>query len=615
MLTLAMAERRRASSRRPAEPRYGDLEADEGRAASTANAEVARLFAEIGDILEIKGEPPYRYNAYRTAARSVGNASERLEVLFEQGRLRELYGVGSALEGRIVEYLKTGRMQSHEDVRRDFPVALASLLQIPGLGPGRARAVYQELGISTLPDLEDAARSGRLRDVPGFGPKAIDTLVHGLEQLKQRSARGLISDAWAAFAQIRAALRDDAEDADAARLAVVGSVRRMQDTVGGLDLLAGRDTAEEAEQVLETIATLPNLVQVLDRSADEVSVQLYGGLEVRLMVVPPETWGSALIWYTGSRGHVARLEERALERGWRLSPLGLEDDATGQLLERQREAAIYERLGMAWVPPELREDEGEIEAAASGSLPKLVELGDIRGDLHTHTNWTDGTQPLEDMARAAQSKGYAYMALTDHTQNLAMTRGLTPERLEEQRALVNRLNKKMAPFVVLLGTEMDILMDGQLDFSDDLLRSLDYVSASVHTGFRQGREVMTQRMLRAISNPLVNTLNHPHGRIIRRREGYEVDMQAVVERAAALGCALELNATPDRLDLNGTWARRAQQLAARFTISSDAHSVQELDFMQFGVASARRGWLTAADVLNTLPLEELKAQLAARRRA
>jgi DNA polymerase (family 10) len=586
-----------------------DTDLDESSAATSANAEVARLFAEIGDILEIKGEPPYRYNAYRTGARSVGGAPERLDVLFEQGRLRELRGVGAALAAKIVEYLKTGRIEFHDQVRRDFPVALASLLQVPGLGPGKARAIYQDLGISTLPDLEEAARSGRLREVPGFGPKAVGTLLQSLEQLKQRSSRGLISEAWEAFAQIRDVVGEE-------HLAVVGSVRRMQDTVGGLDLLAGRDDADAAEEVLQAIASLPNLVQVLDRSADEISVQLYGesgGLEVRLSIVPRDAWGSSLVWYTGSRAHVLRLEALARQRGWELSSLGLEDSATGKLLERQHEAAIYERLRLAWVPPELREDEGEIEAAQSGSLPKLVELGDIRGDLHTHTNWTDGTETLEDMARTARARGYEYMALTDHTQNLAMTRGLTPERLEEQRALVKRVNQKLAPFVVLHGTEMDILMDGQLDFPDDLLRSLDYVSASVHTGFRQAREVMTERMLRAISNPLVNTLNHPHGRIIRRRDGYAVDMQAVVERAASIGCALELNATPDRLDLNGTWARRGLQLGARFTVSSDAHNLKELEFMQFGVASARRGWLTAQDVLNTRPLDELRQLLAARR--
>jgi DNA polymerase (family X) len=354
---------------------------------------------------------------------------------------------------------------------------------------------------------------------------------------------------------------------------------------------------------------------VLDRDSDEVTVQLYGGVEVRLTVVPREAWGSALVWHTGSRAHVARLDALARARGWRLSALGLEDDATGKILEREHEAGIYERLGLTWIPPELREDDGEIEAAQSGSLPKLVELSDIQGDLHTHTNWTDGTQTLEDMAKAAKARGYAYMALTDHTQNLAMTRGLSPDRLAEQRALVKRVNARLAPFVVLHGTEMDILMDGQLDFPDQVLESLEYVSASIHTGFRQSSDVMTARMVRAISNPLVNTLNHPHGRIIRRREGYDVDMQAVIEQAASAGCALELNATPDRLDLNGAWARRALKLGARFTVSSDAHSTKELEFMQFGIGSARRGWLTAADVLNTRPLDELRALLVARRGA
>jgi DNA polymerase (family 10) len=470
--------------------------------------------------------------------------------------------------------------------------------------------VYQELGVSTLTELEDAARTGRLRDVQGFGSKAIDTLLANLDRLKQRSSRGLISDAWAAFAHVGEAV---GELSEADRLAVVGSVRRMQDSVGGLDLLAGRDTPEEAERLIQTMVNLPNLVQVLERSSDEVAVHLYGGLEVRLTVVPRAAWGSALVWYTGSRAHVERLEALARERGWRLTAFGVEDDATGKMLVRESEVEIYERLGLAWIPPELREDDGEIEAAQSGSLPKLVELNDIKGDLHTHTNWTDGVETLEDMAKTAKARGYAYMALTDHTHNLAMTRGLTPERLEEQRALVKRVNNKLAPFVVLLGTEMDILMDGQLDFSDDVLRSLDYVSASVHTGFRQPREVMTERMVRAISNPLINTLNHPHGRIIRRREGYEVDMQTVIEQAAAAGCALELNATPDRLDLNGVWARRGLKLGARFTVSSDAHSTTELDYMQFGIGSARRGWLTAADVLNTRPLEELRSLLAQRR--
>jgi DNA polymerase (family 10) len=383
----------------------------------------------------------------------------------------------------------------------------------------------------------------------------------------------------------------------------------MADSVGNVDLLTTDE--QDIPQLVERLARLPNVVEVLEQTAEVARVLLYGGLEVRLHVVPRAAWGSGLIWYTGSAAHVQHLQRLASARGWSLGPNGLED-AQGTLLAGDKEVGIYERLDLAWIPPELREDQGEIEAAQSGSLPRLVEIGDIRGDLHTHTDWTDGIASLDEMARAARAKGYAYMALTDHSQSLAMTRGLTPERLLEQRRLVDRVNHTLAPFVVLLGTEMDILLDGQLDFSDDVLASLDYVSASIHSGFGQPGPEMTRRIVRAISHPSVHTLNHPHGRIIRRRAGYEVDMQTVVEAAARVGCALELNATPDRLDLNGEWARRARQAGARFTISSDAHAVTELDYMQFGIGSARRGWLTAEDVLNTRPVDELKRLLAQR---
>jgi DNA polymerase (family 10) len=324
--------------------------------------------------------------------------------------------------------------------------------------------------------------------------------------------------------------------------------------------------------------------------------------------VPPEAWGGALLWNTGSRAHVQHLAALARQSGWRLSPHGLEDDTTGTRLAGD-EVEIYERLGLPWIPPEMREDAGEIEAAKAGALPRLVELSDLRGDLHCHTNWTDGVHSLEEMAQAARAKGYQYMALTDHSQSLTVARGLTPARLAEERRLVDRLNQKLAPFVVLLGTEMDILRDGRLDFPDDVLATLDYVSASIHSAFHQPREVMTARIVRAVTHPRVHTLNHPHGRLIRRREAYSVDMQAVVEAAVRSGCALELNAQPDRLDLDGAWAQKAKAAGARFTISSDAHSVRDLDVIQFGVGSARRGWLTAADVLNTRPLEELRVLL------
>jgi DNA polymerase (family 10) len=575
-------------------------------APANPNQAVAELFNQIGDILEIKGEPPYKFNAYRLAARNIIEAPERLDELFRQGRLRSIQGVGPALEARIVEYLTTGRIESYEQLRREFPPGLGSLLEVPGLGPGRARTVYTRLGIASLADLEAAARSGQLASLPGFGKKAVDNLLRGLERLRQRETRNLISDAWLAAETVRAHLPGGAE-----RLAVVGSTRRMADSVGNVDLLTTAD--QDIPALVHRLAALPNVVEVVEHTpeSEHARIVLYGGLEVRLHVVPRTAWGSGLVWYTGSAGHVQHLQRLATARGWSLGPHGLAD-ATGTRLAGETEVGVYERLDLPWIAPELREDQGEIEAAQAGSLPRLIEIGDVRGDLHSHTNWTDGAASLDEMARAARARGYAYLALTDHSQSLAMTRGLTPERLLEQRRLVDGLNHKLAPFTVLLGTEMDILPDGQLDFSDEVLQTLDYVSASVHSAFGQARPRMTERIVRAISNPRVHTLNHPHGRIIRRRAGYEVDMQTVVETAARVGCALELNATPDRLDLNGEWARRAKQAGARFTISSDSHAVRELDYLQFGIGSARRGWLTAEDVLNTRPLDELRGLLARR---
>ncbi|MBV9169616.1 MAG: DNA polymerase III, partial [Chloroflexi bacterium] len=318
---------------------------------SNANAEVARLFAEIGDILELKGEPIYRYNAYRTAARSVGSATERLDDLFKEGRLRQLPGVGGALEAKIIEYLTTGRMEFFDQIRRDFPAGLASLMQVPGLGPSKARALYKQLGVSSAAELEQAARDGRLRDVPGFSDKLAENVLASLERLKQRSGRSLLSDAWVAVHQVQQALGSPTE---ADRIAVVGSVRRMQDTVGGVDLLAARDDLEEAERLVDGLLRLPNLVEVRERASDSATVRLYGGLDVRLIIVPRMAWGSALVWYTGSHAHVTRLEQLASERGWTFSALGLEDELTGQRLAGESEVELYERLGLVWTPPELR---------------------------------------------------------------------------------------------------------------------------------------------------------------------------------------------------------------------------------------------------------------------
>lgn len=571
------------------------------------NGEVAQLFDDIADVLEIKGEQPYRVNAYRSAARSVARLDEPLETLFAEGRLRQIRGVGPALEAKIVEYLSTGRLEFWERLSQDFPPGLVTLLGVPGLGPSRARAIFEQLGITSVSALETAAREGRLEAVSGFGRRAVESLLEGLDRMKERTTRALISTGWDTARDVMAVLNAGVHPP---RLAVVGSARRMQETVGNVDLLAATDA--DPRPVLDALAALPNAVEVLRRTDAHASVLLYGGMEVRLHLVPLASWGAGLVWHTGARAHVERLAARARERGWTLLERGLEDER-GRRLAGDDEAALYERLGLQWVAPELREDQGEVESAAAGALPRLVDVSDLQGDLHCHTSWTDGVHSLEEMAAAAKARGYSYIAVTDHSQSLRVARGLTPERLREQRRLVDRLNQQLAPFVVLLGTEMDILRDGSLDFPDHVLAELDYVSASVHSGFRQEREVMTQRIVRAVTHPRVHVLNHPHGRIIRRREPYPVDMDSVAAAAARAGCALELNAQPDRLDLDGPAARRARATGARFTISSDAHHVRHFDLVQFGIGSARRAWLTPGDVLNTRPLEELRALLATRR--
>jgi DNA polymerase (family X) len=584
-----------------------ELDAAAPRRSPTLNQDVAQLFTDIAGMLEIKGERGYRVHAYRVAARNVVRARERVDTLFAQGRLREIPGVGEGLEAKIVEYLSTGRMEYYDRLRQEVPAGLAALLRVPGLGPTRARAIYDELHLGGLADLERAARDGRLVQVPGFGDKAVENLLGNLERARQRTTRSLISVALDEAEHLQATL---GALCGPERVAIAGSLRRWQETIGNIDLVAA--PARGGADPVEALVNLPNVAEVLERTADACRVLIYGGLEARLHTVDPAAWGAALIWHTGARAHVDRLVGLARARGRRLTAHGLVDERSGSPLPSGDEEEVYEQLGLAWVPPELREDAGEIEAAGSGTLPKLVTLEDIKGDLHTHTNLTDGVHSLEEMAQAARDRGYQYMAVTDHSQALRMVHGLTPEQLDEQRRLVDRLNHKLAPFVVLLGTEMDILRDGRLDYPDEVLDRLDYVSASIHSAQRQSRETMTERVLRAIRNPHVQALNHPRGRLLRRREAYAVDLPAVLAAAAELGCALEVSAQPERLDLDGPWARRAREAGARLTVSSDAHSKRDLGLMPYGVGSARRGWLGAADVLNTRPLDELRLALRAR---
>jgi len=571
------------------------------------NSDVARLMEEIVELLEIKGEQPFRVNAYRTAARRIEGLREPVETVHAEGRLRSINGIGPALEQKIGEFLTTGRLEYIERLRAEFPAGLAELTQVPGLGPRTAKLVHDTLGVDSLDALEAAARANKLRDVPGLGEKTEQRVLAELERLKQRSRRFQIGAA--------AGLADDlaeALDACAAveRVAVVGSIRRMADTIGNVDLLVATRDPDAVERYVHVLGHVREVVH----DAGVVRVLVRNDTQVTVHAVSPDGWGAGLLYHTGSAAHVQRVQARATERGWRLDARGLDTGSKGPKVDGASEDDVYALLGLQPIPPELREDGGEIELAAADKLPRLIELSDLRGDLHVHSNWSDGGSPIEEMVRASIERGHEYIALTDHSKSLGVANGLTEARVREQRGVLDALASSVAPFRVFHGTEMDIKRDGALDYADDTLEYLEYVSASIHSAMNQPRDVMTARILRALENPWVATFNHPHGRLIGSRPAYEVDMDAVIGAAAEHGVALEINAQPERMDLDGVSARKAREAGVKLVINSDSHATRQLDILRYGVATARRAWCGPDDVLNCLSREQFTDYLAARRR-
>ena len=572
------------------------------------NSDVARLLEEIGDLLEIKGEQGFRVNAYRSAARRIEGLREPIELVHAEKRLRKIQGVGPALEQKIAEYLDTGRLGYIENLRADMPAGVAQLLTVPGLGPRTARTIYDQLGVTSLIELEAAARGGRLRDVPGLGARTEERILAELERLKTRSARHQLGLTGEVGAELVAELRDCPAVVNAA---VVGSVRRMVDTIGNVNLLVA---STRPDDVRAFVHGLGQVREVIAETACCAEIVVRRGVRVDVRVVEPAAWGAALAYHTGSAAHVARLQALATERGWRLDERGLDTTGFATKLAGASEDEVYEALGLQPIPPELREDWGEIELAQQRNLPRLIEVSDLKGDLHVHSDWSDGGDSIEEMARAAMALGHQYIALTDHSKSLGVARGLTDERVVEQRQVLDALNQRLAPFRILHGTEMDIKRDGTLDYEDPTLAIFDYVSASIHSAMNQERDVMTARIQRALANPWVVTFNHPHGRLVGSRDAYAVDMDAVIATAVERGVALEINSQPERMDLDGATARRAKQAGARFTISTDAHATRQLGMAGYGIGTARRAWLGPDDVLNTWTLDQMLAHLAERRR-
>ena len=583
--------------------------------ADPTNTDIADALGELGDLYELDGAIVHRVVAYRTAAQSVRDASTSVAALAREGRATELAGVGKTLQEKILALVEHDEIPAAVNLRAKFPAGLVEMTRLPGLGPKRARALYDALGIDSLDSLREAAEGERLRTLKGFGQKAEENILAALQATPDGEAapRVVLDRALAIGEPIVAALRKHpASD----QVELAGSARRMADACKDLDIIA---TATDAEALVEAFVALPQIESVGSSGSAGARARTHNGMKIDLRVVAPEQFGNLLQHFTGSRAHNMALRESAVRRGLHVSEYGVLDDATGKTLECTSEEAVYAALGLAYIEPELRENRGELEAAADGGagLPRLIAERDLRGDLHCHTTASDGKNSIEEMALAARDAGYRYLAITDHSASMGFGMDVPPKQLERQIELVGAANSALDGIELLAGSEVNVMPDGSLDYADELLERLDWVIASVHTSFRMGEREMTDRIVAAIEHPLVDALGHPTGRKIETRRPYPLDVGRVIEAAARTGTMLEINANPDRRDLPDVYARAAARAGVRIIINSDAHRMATFERVRrYGTATARRGWLTKADVANTLPFArfmKLRKRARARR--
>lgn len=566
------------------------------------NQLVSRILYEIADLLDLDGVA-FKPRAYRRAAQVVESLSTPIEDLVDEGKHGELPGVGDAIAKKIAEIVETGRLKYHDELKAKLPIDLFALTQVDGVGPKTAKLLYDELGVRDLADLERGAQEGKVRDVRGLGAKTEEKILRGLAETRSVEDRMLLGQAVGLAEDLIGRL---SETGLFARIEAAGSLRRGRETIGDLDLLAVTKRPEDASKAARVFVELVDVEEVLGHGEKKSSVRLAGGVQVDLRIVPEASFGAALQYFTGSKTHNIVLRKRAVAKGLKLNEYGLFDKKE-RALAGPEEAEIYERLGLQFVPPELREDRGEIEAAEKQALPVLVEFGDIRGDLHVHTNWSDGKASLSEMVRAARERGLAYVAITDHAKFAEVIGGLTPDDLCRQIDEIAKLNEGMKGFRVLTGIEVNVQQDGSLDVPDELLARLDVVIAAVHSHFRLGKDVMTARLCRVCESERVDVLAHPMTRKIGERPPIEGDWGAIFETAAKHATAMEINANQIRLDLNAELVRRAIDAGVKLAIGTDAHTPEHFDFIPLGVVTARRGWATKANVLNTLSVGELCA--------
>ena len=572
------------------------------------NSDVAKIFQDIADLLELKGENVFKIRAYQKAARAIEYHPRELEAMIDEGEdLQSIPGVGEAIAKKAAELVTTGKLGYYENLKGEFPQGITNLLDVPGIGPKTANKLSSELGISSVDELERAINDGRVAGLFRLGERTADNILHQIQALRRKDQRIPIGEALPIVDEIIAALHNIP---GVKNLTPAGSLRRFQETVGDIDLMG---TADEPKEIIDAFVALPLVKQVLAQGSTKASVIVSGGLQVDLRMVEHESFGSLLQYFTGSKQHNIALREKWRKKGLKLSEYGITVVATDKLEKFATEEEFYRRLGLQYIPPEIRQAQGEIEKAEQGTIPRLVELSDMKGDLHTHTEWSDGRDSIEELARAARDTGRQYIAITEHSAGRGIAHGLDVARLRQQIAEIKALNERLTGLRVLTGTEVDIRADGSLDLPHEILAELDMVTAAVHSAMNQSEEKMTARVIKAIENPDVDMIAHPTCRLIGEREPVAIDLEAVFRAAVKYNKILEINAMPDRLDLKDTHAFRARELGVKLAIGTDAHSVAHLDLMRFGIGVARRAWCEPRHILNTLPPEELLAVLNRKR--
>ncbi len=584
------------------------------------NIEVAELLNEIADYLEFANEP-FKVRAYRKAALVIEGLSEDIEQIWKENRLEELPGVGEGIAKKISEFLKTGKLKHLEELRKKTPVDMEQLGAIEGIGPKTIIKLYRELKVKNIAELEKAAKQGKIQQIKGLGPVVEQNILKSIDFARKTSERVPLGFALSSAEEIVSMLKTLKE---VTRVSVAGSTRRMKETIGDIDILA---TSKEPAKVIELFTKMPNVADVLAKGETKSSVRLKEGVQADLRVVDDKIFGAALLYFTGSKEHNIALRKIAIENGFKLSEYGLFDKKTSKIVAGKTEEEIYKKLGLDYIEPEMREDEGEVELAQHHLLPKLIGYSDIKGDLQVHTKWSDGNNTVEEMALAAKRLGYEYICITDHTGKLAIAHALDEKRILEQRKEIEKVNKtiekhgfsvpqkskrffrELSGITILQGVEVNITADGSLDMSDKVLKRLDIVIAAIHSGFKNPKEKMTRRMVKAMENENVDIIAHPTGRLITKREAYEIDLDAVFDAAKKTNTVLEINAYPERMDLKDIHVKAAVKAGVKLAINTDAHNADQLHFMKLGIGTARRGWATKKDVINTRSLKEMLKML------